>query len=556
MEAADTSEDRRRSSFGRAGSLPVLAIVILLVVLGLLIYSNVLRNGVFLFDDFEYVVDNPLIRNPSLFADMTDPRQIGYLSFSLNYALSGDSSPFGYHLVNVLIHIANAIMVFFLLRIIMSILRPADSSVATPSDAGTMALPGLAALIFLAHPLETQAVSYVTQRFTSLSALFYIFAILSYLAARVRFEKYAPGRAAYSLLALSLCSTVLAMKTKEVSFTIPFMMAAFELLLFRNSSFSKRRFYFLIPFLATLIIIPLSLFGPEWGIMAPGRGVDEITRRDKLYDLFLRSPYEYLLTQFRVIVMYIRLMVFPVRQLAVYDLRASTSFFELSVVLSLLLLLSLAAAAAWCWRRARRAEPANAADLRLVTLGMVWFFITLSIESSVIPIKDLIFEHRAYLPSIGFFVSLSVVLLRLAGKVAPDADLRLRAALVSAVIVIPLSAATYMRNQVWTDEVLFWDDVVQKTGKAIGYNNRGNAYLKAGKYELALKDLDKTISFFPSATDRLAWENSDFIPVNMAKTYMSRATVYAALGDRERANADNQMAREMMMIAPGMSGKR
>ena len=537
-------------------SRQALSIIVLIVALGLLVYSNVLCNGVFLFDDFEYVVDNPLIRNPSLFADITDPRQIGYLSFALNYAISGADSPFGYHLANVLIHIANAVMVFFLLRVIMPFLRPrytaADNAAAAPSEA----LPALAALIFLAHPLGTQAVSYVTQRFTSLSAFFYILAILSYLAARARFERHAPGRAAYSLLALSLGSAILAMKTKEISFTIPFMMAAFELLLFRDSVYAKRRFYFLIPFLATLIIIPMSLFGPDWGIMAPGRGVDEVTRRDKLFDLFQRSPYEYLLTQFRVIVIYVRLMLLPVRQLAVYDLRASKSFFEPAVMFSLLLLLSMAAAAAWCWKRAGRSAPADAVDLRLVTLGIVWLFISLSIESSVIPIKDLIFEHRAYLPSIGLFIAVSAALLRLAEKIVPAVELRLRAAVIAAVIVIPLSAATYMRNWIWTDEVLFWDDVVQKTGKAIGYNNRGTAYLKAGRYDLALKDMNRTVDFFPSATDRLAWENSDFTPTNMAKTYMSRGAVYEALGDRDRANDDYRMARELMMISPGMARTR
>lgn len=518
-----------------------LPIIILYVAVGFLIYSNVLVDGIFVYDDFEYIVDNPLVQTLSFFEDMTDPRHIGYLSFALNYALDG-YDPYGYHLFNIIIHITNAMLVFLFVSLVLKILRQGDES-QTAWDSLVAFSSGL---IFLVHPVETQAVSYVTQRFTSLTALFYLAAVVSYLGARWRIERSEGLFISYLLYAVSVLSCILAMKTKEISFTAPFMLLALEYLLFRGSILSNRRYIFLIPLFATLIIIPLSLLGPEYGLIGTGQGVDEVTRRDKLFDLYQRSNYEYLLMQFRVIIIYIRLLLLPIHQLAVYDLKASHSLFELKVLASLALLLTLAGAALAGWMRSFRTDPVHAPAYRLVSIGILWFFVTLSIESSFIPIKDVIFEHRTYLPSVGFIAAFSMLFVQAVRRFSPVQKSKAVAAVALLAIVIPLSAATYSRNFVWTDEVVFWDDIVQKTGKAIGYNNRGNAYAKKGQLELALKDLDKTISFFPDATDKMAWENSDFTPMNMMKTYQSRGNIYAQMGDTARAQADFEMSRRVM----------
>lgn len=542
------------SGRARLARLPVAAwLVVLLVAWGIVIYSNVLLRGIFIFDDFDYVVENPIVKDLARAIAMSDPRQVGYLSFAMNYAINPSWDPFGFHLVNVIIHIVTSAMIFFLLKTVIAVLWQDaggnDLSEGPPADLPGDFVPALAALVFLVHPLQTQAVSYITQRFTSLSVLLYVMTVLTYLRARLRFERGEQGSMVALLYVVSFVSAVLAMKTKEISFTIPFMLAALELLLFRRSVFGLRRAYFLVPFMATLMVVPLSLLGPDWGIMPGGAGVDEVTRRDKLFDLFQRSPYEYFITQLRVVVTYMRLMVLPVNQMAVYDFRPSRSFFEPGVILSLLFLLSVAGSAVYAWRRSAASGQRDSVALRLYALGVLWFFVTLSVESSVIPIKDLIFEHRAYLPSIGAFAALAVLGEWGARRFFPSVVPRIRMAALAAALIIPLSVATYMRNEVWTDEVLFWDDVLRKTGKAIGYNNRGNAYLKIGRYDLAVQDLTRTIAFFPSARDSMAWENSDFTPTNMAKTYMSRGNAYAALGDIDKANADFKMARYLMVPA-------
>lgn len=522
-------------------------IALLYTVIGLAIYSNVLLNGIFLFDDFEYVIGNPLIQDFSNF-DLSDPRQIGYLSFAVNFALGGED-PRGFHLVNVLIHITNAILVFFLIQLLLMIIAGPEYS-RRGRRYGVISF--LTGLLFLVHPIETQAVSYITQRFTSLAAFFYLISACGYLAARRRFESHRESRTGWMLFSLSFLSALLAMRTKEIAFTIPFTIAALEFLLFRNSAFGVRRFVYLIPHVVLLAVIPLSIFGPELGLIGQGEGIAEVTRKEKLYDLFARSFSEYFLTQFRVIVIYLRLLILPVGQRVVYDLKASHSFFEPKVVLSLSLILLVMAFAYRFWRKASSASPEDAAGYRLTALGILWFFLTLSVESSVIPIKDLIFEHRVYLPSVGFFAACSALLVKAGTAAVKRLPLPQTAAagILVAAIALPLSAGTYARNEVWTDEVRFWDDVVKKNpDKAIGYHNRGNAYAKIGNYGLALLDIDRTIGFFPkNPGENLGYEYADFTPMNMAKTFMNRGAIYLDMGDQERAGMDFEKARKLMTV--------
>lgn len=527
-----------------------LLIIALYAVAGFLIYSDVILNPIFIFDDFEYVAGNPIIQSFSYF-NLSDPRQFGYMSFALNYAIGGED-PFGYHIVNVVIHITNAILVFFLIDTLLNIIGFAEND----SRKWHTATAFLAGVIFLVHPVQTQAVSYITQRFTSLCTLFYMLSIFLYLIARVKLEKTQPSNTAYLIYALSIVSTILAMKTKEIAFTIPFTVAVFEFLLFRNSLYSRRRFFFLIPFMASLVIIPLSLLGPDWGIIKPGEGIADVVRRDKLYDLYERSPFNYLFTQIRVIVTYIRLLFLPTNLKVVYDFKVSHSFFELKVMLSFALLMMIAGYGIYAWKKASRVDPQDAPGYKLISIGIVWFFLTLSIESSIIPIKDIIFEHRVYLPSFGFFASCSVLLMRFVKRIKAGGNDLARIGIFTLIIAIPLATGTYIRNEVWTDELKFWDDVVKKSpNKAIGYNNRGNAYGKMGQYKLALRDIDKTISSFPKVTyDKLKWEDADFTPANMAKTFMNRSQIYAALGDSERAEADFNRAKQVMIMPLDVEG--
>lgn len=126
------------------------------------------------------------------------------------------------------------------------------------------------------------------------------------------------------------------------------------------------------------------------------------------------------------------------------------------------------------------------------SFGVIWFFITISIESSIIPIKDVIFEHRLYLPSVGFAFWLTSMVFYTASKL--NAGVR-RPALLLVLAVAALGTATYLRNDLWADKVGLWKDIAEKSpNKARAHMNLGLAYRESGllnealeEYEIALK---------------------------------------------------------------------
>ncbi len=535
-------------SFRRLHNYKMAVLFVVYAAVALVIYSRVILQAGFVFDDFVYVVGNPFIEDiSSLLSNISDPRQLGYFSFSLNYLADG-KNPLGYHLVNVVIHIVNGMLVFILARLLLKL-----CGLSEDEDSGGILLfmPALAGLLFIVHPIQTQAVSYVTQRFTSLAAFFYIASIVCYLGARRLMEGKSFNKRAGILYGLALIATAAGMKVKEISFTIPFMLVMLELLFFTGRSGFRKSLYITAPFLATLAIIPLSVFGPEWGFGSSGTGITEITRRGKIYDLTERPSLEYFATQTRVLISYLRLMVFPYNQSAVHDVTPSRSLLDLRVAASLVFHLFAVGMALLSWLRSRTSSSAAGFLLRFLALGIGWFYISAFVESSFLPIKDLMFEHRMYLPGVGIiFVFLSLLMLLIYRF---DSDGRHSLKWMAAIVLFlsaVLSMISYSRNDIWLSEFNLWNDVVKKIpNKAIGYHNRGNANARLGRLDLAIEDLNRAIGFFEGYIGKKeTWESSDYTPSNMAKTYMNRATLYTELGQNDKARADRETARRMVSM--------
>lgn len=156
------------------------------------------------------------------------------------------------------------------------------------------------------------------------------------------------------------------------------------------------------------------------------------------------------------------------------DARVFWSFLLLLVILSAALLLLY---------RSRTADP----RYKMISFGVIWFFITLSVESSVIPIVDVINEHRAYLPSLGFFMAAAVSFFIVMDAVHPRYKHIHSAAIILAItVLIALSGAAYARNTVWKSEVSLWLDVASKSpNKARAFFNLGNAFAFKGRGDLA-----------------------------------------------------------------------
>ena len=446
-------------------------VLLALSVLATLIYFNTLTSS-FHFDDVIRIVENPKIKHLSNLLDMSDSRYIGYLSLALNYHF-GRLNVFGYHLVNLLIHIANGFLVYLLVQLLFKTPRMlsshSDQGILPRMSSRASWIAFATALLFVAHPIQTQAVTYIVQRLASLATLFYLLTVVLYLKWRL-----SPSHIKYRswLFIGALVSTVLAMKTKEITFTLPFMLLLIETVFFGFPT--RKRWLPLIPFLIILPIIPLSI--PEHETSGFARVTDEISRLD------------YLTTQFRVIVTYLRLLVFPVNQNLEYEYPLYHSLFTPEVFLSFLFLFTLFSLSIYLLfsRRFRSVL------FPLTGFGLLWFFLTLSIESSIIPLGRVIFEHRLYLPSVGFFMAVSALIIGGLNR------RRVLGGLTVGLMILVFSIATYQRNLIWQSELTLWRDVVEKSPRTpLGYLNLGMAYIGEDRVQESISQFKVALSLDP-----------------------------------------------------------
>jgi tetratricopeptide (TPR) repeat protein len=478
---------------------------LLIVVVGLLAYSNTF-NVPYHLDDTRYIVANDQIRDfdyylfpftgslpeselvPSGDAvvmrnrlPIFKRRLVTFLSFALNYRLHGLDVT-GYHVVNLLIHIINAGLLYLMVLVGFKtpLLRNSEIFV------GRYLMGLFSALLFIAHPVQTQAVTYISQRFATLAALFYLSTLLLYLLYRINDQK--------RYIVLSVVCAIIAMKAKEHAFTVPFAALLVELCFFSGPL--KPRLLRLIPLGVTLFVVPISLIEPEMPLGEALAGITEtqleITRT------------EYFITQVRVILTYIRLLVFLVVQNFDYDYPIYQSLLEPEVLISGTLHIVLVGTALCFFIRSGRrlynsggARAFSVMDTsvmvgRLLSFGVLWFYLALSVESSFVALHNVIFEHRVYLPSVGVFWILPIALF--AGAQRFSHRFR-RSVLVSAcaccVAVIIMASTTYLRNSVWTDRITLWEDVVNKSpNKNRAHIHLGLAYYSNGMMAEAMNQFE------------------------------------------------------------------
>ncbi len=314
---------------GRLGALAPLAAVVLL---GLAAYANAYR-GAFVFDDVRLIRDNPAIRDLAALASWAgylefQHRWVAYLTFALNYR-AGGVSPVGYHAVNVAVHLANALLVHALVVLAFRTPRLVRSALAPHARAVAF----VAAALFVAHPLQTQAVTYIIQRMTSLTALFYLAAVVLYLRWRLAGTAGSRGARAAGFGSV-LVAILLAMATKEIAFTLPFAILLVELSLLEPT---RRDLAALVPILATAAIVPAAwLASPQASLASALAAADAVTRVQTEV-----GRLDYLATQLAVVVTYLFLLLFPVGQSLDHDYPIHRSFVAPEVLSALAVLLAL-----------------------------------------------------------------------------------------------------------------------------------------------------------------------------------------------------------------------
>lgn len=451
----------------------------LLVLATVLVYANSF-DVAFQFDDYINIVKNPFLSTPEKIINpgpVPDPdmwelharRTLGYLSLSLNYKLHG-LEVWGYHAVNLLIHLASVLLVYVFVGLLFKTPRARGSALA--SRASTLAF--LCALVFAVHPIQTQAVTYIVQRFASMVAMFYLASLVLYLKARM--SEKTLSRNAYSVL-----MALAAMKTKENAITLPIAAAMLEWVFFPAEPI-KKRMAWLGALMLTALVIPTTVILQHLDIS----DLQEMTmKQTRLGSDMPRSTYFF--TELRVIVTYLRLLVLPINQNLDYDYPLYESFLSAPVVLSFGFLSAMLAAGVLMLRRTDGAWA-------VVGFGILWFFLTLSVESSFLPIVDVIFEHRVYLPSVGVICAAVVG----ASYVAARGKWFGLAVVLILLAACVLGVMAHNRNEIWRDSIRLWQDTASKSpNKARPRFNLGLSFYEKGYYEQAIEHFKRAAEIDP-----------------------------------------------------------
>jgi len=410
-------------------------------------------------------------------------------TFSLNYHLHGTEVA-GYHLVNLAIHITAAIALFFLVRSSLSVLLGNHDQTLSKPVFIERFMPLAVAMLFVTHPIQTQAVTYIVQRYTSLATLFYLVSALAFIKFRLSWDKGGGWHRRSILLGCAcLISALLAVTSKQIAFTLPVMLIILELFLF-NGRMLNRRFYAVC---GAIIFIVLAAALATWHDRSLAdflTSIDHATSEDNL-----TSRWTYCLTQTRVVAAYLGLLCLPLGQSIFHEVAEYTTLFSTPVICSLLLHTSLAAVAVIFYRMSKTDQHEQGALLRLAALGITWFYVSMLVESSFFPITDLMFEHRIYLPSAGFFLAVVSCLALIAERYR-----HLTRAVWGgfALLSITFGGMTLARNHVWSDSMRLWQDTATKApNKDLVLTNLAGEYMKQNMPKKALPLFVKALEISP-----------------------------------------------------------
>ena len=469
------------------------------LVVGLLIYAPVL-NGEFQFDDKRVVMD-PAVRDRrdlwgflkasvSVIDDnggFLGTRSLVHASFLANWILGGEDTT-GYHLVNLGVHVITSFLVFWLVRQILWFVSNSSRSGDSPSRSSSSGRPGssrdfwlavLGGLVFLMHPLQSQAVAYIAQRFVSIATMFYLLAVVLYLEARKMEIITKPGLVKLWLYAGSWMAALAAASSKEMVIVLPILLLLLEWLIIGKRGIRGMRWWVILVYFLIVLKIPAQIFmgaNQGRGITEVSQIAEQITVVEKGDSSITRGVY--FLTQTNVLKTYIRLMLVPVGQSIDYDYPVSRSIWQWPTWASLGVHLLLLALAVDQYKKKNK----------LVTFAILWFYLSLAVTSSVIPIRDVIYEHRAYLALVSYVLVLVFLIQKLYDRYTQLVQIGV------GLLIVVYGFLTLARSTVWATELTLWQDAWEKApDKARTNKNYGFVLTENGKLKEGVKRLERAI---------------------------------------------------------------
>jgi len=454
------------------------AAALVIVSAGVVTYLDSFQ-GAFVYDERVFITDNPYIRHlwppwPALLAPLNVNRPVIGLSNAINYAISG-LNPWSYHATNLIIHILAALALFGIVRRTLTL----DKLVGRFGKHSTI-LAMTVALIWMVHPLQTQSVTYVIQRCESLMGMFYLVTLYSSIRS---FESDHKGR--WYAAAIAACAG--GMMSKQVMVTAPIVVLLYDFLFEAGSLRQALRQRWAL----------YSGLGATWGILAATVAASPVNPTAG-FAVNSISPVGYLKSEFAVVVYYLRLSFWPSPLCLDYSgwpvAKTAAAIAPFAVILG-----GLGAFTAWGILRRRPASFVGA-----------WFFLIISVTSSVMPFSDLVFEHRMYLPLASVVAIVVLGAYSLADRLRiwypslirhrPEAA-RQAALVVITLVVVLLGFATARRNIDYRSEAVMWTDVVAKRpDNPRAHNNLGHILLDGGRVEGAIVQFSEAVALNPYYT--------------------------------------------------------
>lgn len=427
----------------------------------------------FQFDDLGNITKNFNIRTFSAWGTMLHYRRwVGEWINSVIYAFDG-FSPFYYRLCNIAIHLMAGALVYALIAWICKRTKTASLTYQKQHI-----IAGLTSALFLLHPVQSQTVSYAIQgKLEGLASML----TLAALALMTQVLTHTQTLHRIGFFTLGLLASVIACGTKEIAFMAPALLVLIDWFFVAQQSWKsfKSRIGWHLAYGSIIGALMVHYMNPSFFLTAfKLQVVLENNRGNVLTESAetLITPLVFLMSQFKVLVHYLGMFLWPFNISVDYDWKLSTSALSFDVIAPFLVLAALVGAA--LSHRVRRSFP-------IVPFGILWFFVCMAPRTTIIPSQELAVDYKTYLASVGWLFVLSVGLIALVQYLSTQylKKQSISFAYYSFLYLgcLGLAGSTYQRNQVWSSAAAFWSDIVEKAPhKARGFNNLGVELVRQG----------------------------------------------------------------------------
>lgn len=454
--------------------------ILLIIIAGAIVYANSFGNQ-FVYDDIYLIVNDTYIKSwkyifkiftLELFR-MTGPgsfyRPMQSLTLMADYSM-WKINPVGYHLTNLLFHTANAILIYFLVNLLFK-----NKQISLFSS-----------LLFIVHPIHTEAVTYIAGRADPLMAFFCLLSFLLFAKYIKVFPRtdFPKGKKIYFYIG-SAGFFFLALLSKESGIIFPLVLIAYGFIsppytIKDQKIVKKLRFYILLylPFFLTTGIYFL-IRGKVLGFTNAGTAPTTYN----LYQRILSAPI--------VIITYFKWLIFPIHLRLEHHLDMPVSFFSFRVIISTLLLISILAFTLLIYKRSKP-----------VFFCLLWFFLSILMVCNIIPLNAPMLEHWLYLPSIGIFTIISVGVVRASGfdTAKPTVNILRKAIIFPFILLLVFySVRTIKRNPDWKDNLTFFRITTRDAPHSprMPYN-LGMTCFEKGLYEESMWAFERSLQINPN----------------------------------------------------------